>query len=53
LRMDQYTQACLLSVSALLIWNDRKDGMNTFGTREGNVSCASLDELVINVDENV
>lgn len=53
LRMDQYTQACLLSVSALLIWNDRKDGMNTFGAREGSVSCASLDELVINVDENV
>jgi putative membrane protein len=53
LRIDQYIQGCLLSVSALLTWNDRGDGMNTFGTREGNVSCSSLDELVIDVNENV
>jgi len=53
LRMDQYAQACLLSVGAYLAWNERLEGANDFGHREGNVSCASLEDLVIDVDTNV
>jgi putative membrane protein len=53
LRMDQYAQACLLSVGAYLAWNERLEGANDFGHREGNVSCASLKDLVIDVDTNV
>ena len=51
LRMDQYIQGCFNSVGYLLTWNAKREGMKSLGNREGNVSCASLDELVIQVEK--
>lgn len=44
---------CFLSVGVYLVWNEWFEGVNDFGYREGNVSCASFEDLVIDVDTNV
>lgn len=58
LRMDQYVQACFLSVGALLAWNDRigDDGAASGLARrymKQSRSNTSLEDLVIDVDKNV
>jgi len=49
LRMDQYVKGCFDSVSCLLKWNARREGMKSLGHREGNVSYT---DLTIQVDKS-
>lgn len=54
LRMDQYIGACILSISSILAWDERMQSEPaSLGARTANMSTASLEELVVNVDKNV